>query len=150
MKKRKILTAGIILAVVLAAGAGVYAIGGYGSADDPLISKSYLDQVLLPQLREEFRQEQGGTAKGSFELVTLYDGQTLTGETGCELLLRIGSACVTAEDSPGLVDTSSGSTIDDGAALAKNHLYMVSIRGNGITAVGGTAKLLVSGNYSIG
>lgn len=154
-KKIRIITAAIIL-VIMAAGITVYARSNYGTAEDPLITKSYLDDVMAPQLIEQFRKELdetqgnvGSSGNGSFEVVTLTSGQVLQGEVGCEIMLRIGSASVYADDSPGLVDTSSGTTIDNGAALTANHLYMVTIRDNGIMAGSTTTKVLINGNYSI-
>ncbi len=159
MKKKKIRVISLaVLLVIAAVGITAYARSNYGTENDPLITKSYLDDVLAPELTEQFRFELGeamdnsshsGGGKGSFELVTLSTGQVLQGEIGCEILLRIGSASVYADDSPGLVDTTSGTTVDHGAALAANHLYMVSIAENGIMAGSASTKLLVSGAYSI-
>ena len=91
----------------------------------------------------------GGTAL-SFEVVTLDKGKTLTCDTGCEIMLRIGSASCTASSNPGLVDETGGTTITNGAALQKNHLYMATIAGSGVKAGANGTKLLVRGGYTLG
>ena len=53
-----------------------------------------------------------------------------------------------APDRPGLVDTSSTGELNDGESLEKNHLYMVTISGNGFRAVG-TVKAVIRGDYTV-
>ena len=50
MKKIGIWAAALLLAAALALGAVVFAAQAYSSADDPLISLSYINDVLLPQI----------------------------------------------------------------------------------------------------
>ena len=88
----------------------------------------------------------GGTS--DFEVVTLTSGQKIVGEVGTEILLRLGAATCNASSTPGLVDTTSGTTINNGASLTVNHMYLVSINGNGIKA-SGSATLLVAGSYTV-
>ena len=146
-----IITLTLLCALLL--GVAAYARSSYGSEKDPLITLSYLEEVFLPEVLEEAEALGGGddgssTAKGSFALVTLSDGQVLEGKRGCEVVLRIGSAVAYGADEPVLVDTSAGTELADGKALEKNHLYMITIEGNGLYAKG-TTKLLVSGGYTI-
>ncbi len=157
MSKKKIIT--IVICAVLAFAAlsvFVYAAVSYGSKDDPLITKSYLDEVLQPQLEKDFRAEMEEalanveTASGEdFVVITLTNGQTVTCGVGCEVMLRIGSASALGPDFPVLVDTTSGESVSDGSAMKANHLYMVTIKGNGFKATAGTTKLLIKGDYTI-
>ena len=41
-----------------------------------------------------------------FSVVTLSQGQTLVGDVGCEVMLRIGTAVCGTSDSVGLIDTT--------------------------------------------
>lgn len=91
----------------------------------------------------------GGTGGSVFSVVTLSNGQTLTGEVGCEVMLRVGSATCVSASSPGLIDTTSGGTLNNGSALATNHLYMVTIETRGVRATSGTVKVLVRGSYTV-
>ena len=149
-KKSKIVVCALLALVVI--GASAYAFSSYGSKDDPLITKSYLDDVLAPQLLEEFEARldaSDSAANGSFSVVTLSYGQELTADVGCEIMLRIGSATVSATDTPGLVDTTDGTTLENGLSLTQNHLYMATIAGHSVVAASDTVKLLVSGTYSL-
>ena len=91
----------------------------------------------------------GGTAE-TFAVVTLDKGRTLICDTGCEVMLRIGSASCVASSNPGLVDETAGTTIANGGALQKNHLCMATIAGSGVKAGADGTKLLVRGGYTLG
>lgn len=135
-----------------------------GTEDDPLVTLSYLNDTFLPQMlsRVDERLAAQGLSNGltyqtgqntqsgdSFTVVTLSDGQTLYGEVGCEAMLRVGSAVCVSPSNPGLIDSTSGGVIHNGAALTQNHLYLMTIEGRGIRAGSGTTKLMIRGNYSI-
>ena len=47
----------LILAAVLLGSLGVYALGTFGSESDPLITMSYLEKVLRPELEQQFAAE---------------------------------------------------------------------------------------------
>lgn len=141
MKKRWILRLACLLTVSLLAATCVAAAGSVGSSDDPLVTYSYVNDT--------FKKEVLSEANGGFVLVTMNKGQTLKGQVGTEVMLRVGTAVCTASSAPGLIDTSSASTLDNGAALAKNHLYMMTIEERGVKATAGTVKLLVRGGYTV-
>ena len=103
---------------------------------------------ILLGLGSSYGDEDGGMAL-SFTAVTLAPGQTLYGGAGCEVLLRSGSATCVSEgmSAPGLVDTTGGTTINHGVALAENHLYMMTDQ-RGVRAEEETV-ILVRGKYSI-
>ena len=98
----------------------------------------------------EGSNEPGEYETTTFVVVTLEKGQTLVGKIGCELMLRVGSASCVADSSPGLVDTTAGSTLAGGKALSANHLYMATVDGRGVVAASDTVKVLVRGPYTIG
>ena len=140
-----------------------------GSQTDPLVTKSYLDGPFLEQVKslvnqtvdgrkaeleqalaEVLEQNGGGAAAGNvFTVVTLSKGQTLTGDVGCEVMLRIGTAQCGSPDSVGLIDTTDGTVLADGKALVTNHLYMVTISTRTVTATSGTVKVLARGPYTV-
>ncbi|MGM9661529.1 MAG: hypothetical protein ACI3WR_00360 [Oscillospiraceae bacterium] len=91
----------------------------------------------------------GSYDAATFVVVTLQKGQTLTGRVGCELMLRAGSATCVASSSPGLVDTTAGTTLGSGGALTANHLYMATVDGRGAKATADGVKLLVRGPYTV-
>lgn len=174
MKKWKIAAAAacvcFLCTVAYAANAG-----SAGSSADPLITLSYLNGTFAKQVQtmvdesvaaRKTEMEQaldkllagGGSGQtgtpsqdgGSvFAVVTLSQGQTLVGDVGCEVMLRIGAALCAGQDSVGLIDTTSGGVLVGGEALQTNHLYMVTIGPRGVTASSGTVKVLVRGPYTI-
>lgn len=158
MKKTRIKGIVIGLIILLALGITAYAVTtNYGSEDDPLITKSYLDSVVRPELEKALQAEleealkDARSGSGEFALLTLSNGQRVTGGVGTELVLRIGSANAYAYDSAdvALIDTTSAASLTNGAALTANHLYMVTIRDNGFTATRDNTKVLISGEYAI-
>lgn len=104
---------------------------------------------LLSQLGGNSSDSTGGAAVYFIE-VNLTSGQTLWGCAGCEVMLRAGSAvCLVADGTvPGLIDSTSGGSINNGTALVKDHLYMMPAQ-RGITAQE-DVTLLVRGEYLIG
>ena len=157
MSRRKIITIALcVLAAVAALSAAVYAAVSYGSQDDPLISKSYLDEVLAPQLEADFQAELDAAIadiekqeSGDFVVISLTKGQSVSCGVGCEVMLRIGSAVAQGADYPVLVDSTNGDSVPSGSDLKSTHLYLVTIAGNGFKATAGTTKLLIRGNYTI-
>ena len=164
MKKWKIVC--VVLAVLLLGVTAAYAATAIaaGSQGDPLVTLSYLENIFRPQVERMAQDavtgyedeltdalndaidQRAGTS--TFQVVTLSRGQTLTGRVGCEIMLRVGAAAV-ANGSPGLIDTTDGSTLD-GGELVTNHLYMVTIDTRSVTAAAGTVRLLVRGPYTVG
>ena len=163
MKKWKIAAAAVCVCLLFTA---AYAAGA-GSANDPLVTLSYLNNTFSQKVqtmvndtvdarKTEMEQAlakvlgQGGNGSGNvFTVVTLSKGQSLVGDVGCEVMLRIGTAVCGTSDSVGLIDTTSGSNLGSGGALATNHLYMVTISTRSVTATSNTVKVLARGPYTV-
>lgn len=158
-KTRKIVLAVTIGVLILALGAGIGAIAAssYGTQDDPLVAKSYLDNTLTPKLQQQFQtqldnqvqalEQKISSSGGSFSVVNLSAGQTLSCSGGCEIILRSGNA--SASGSSGLSDVTDGQALSVGSALAANHLCVAASQGDGVYSSSG-AVLLVRGGYTIG
>ena len=91
-----------VLAVLLLAGVTAYAATNYGSKDDPLITKSYLDEVVKPALESDFQTKLDAaaadmlrSAPGEFSRVELGSGRTLRCAAGCQILPVSGSLSTT-------------------------------------------------------
>lgn len=168
MKKWKIAAAAACVCFLLTA---AYAANA-GGADDPLVTLSYLNTTFRNQVQTMVDEtvdtrksemedalskvlEQGGTGTGEggsgsvFSVVTLKQGQILEGDVGCEVMLRIGSAVCGTPGTVGLIDTTTGGNLANGASLDTNHLYMITISTRTVTATSGTAMVLVRGPYTI-
>ena len=92
-----------------------------------------------------------GPATGSdtYVLVTLSKGQSMALEVGCEMMLRVGTVTVNAATAPALINVTTGGSINSGASLEKNHLYMATIPDRTLTPTADTVKLLVRGGYTV-
>ena len=163
MKNRWVLRLTALLLVSCLAMTGVSLAVEPGSASDPLVTLSYLNETFLGQImtkvdqkiaarNSQLLQQSGGTGSTSsaeFTVVTLSSGQTLTGDIGCEVMLRVGTASCVSPSSPGLIDETTAGTLNNGGALVTNHLYMMTIEGRGVKAGSATTKLLVRGSYTV-
>lgn len=147
-----VLSAGLMTTASLAAEAG--------SSGNPLVTLSYLNDTFFNTIMQRVDQKiaertgqaiPGGTSSStaSFTVVTLSQGQTLAGDVGCEVMLRVGSAVCVSPSDPGLIDETTGSTLADGASLVQNHLYMMTIEGRGVRASSATTKVLARGSYTV-
>lgn len=176
MKTRKKWTV-LVSALALAALCAGAAWAAGGGENDPLVTLSYLEQTVLPDVVNQveaksvirqvelekalddkiaqYKLEVAGLAgsgtgsSASYTVVTLSSGQTMSLEVGCEVLLRIGSVKVNAATSPALIDVSAGGSVNNGASLTTNHLYMATISDRTLTPTSATVKLLVRGGYSV-
>ena len=155
-KNRWFLRLLVLLALSGALNVTITAAAEAGSADDPLVTLSYLNETfmdtIMDRVDEKIAQrdgQTGGAAASSFSVVTLTSGQTLVGDIGCEVMLRVGSAVCVAPSSPGLIDETTAGTLNNGGALVQNHLYMMTIEGRGVQATAATTKLLGRGSYTV-
>lgn len=167
--KKRILTIALVVLLMVGVGLGTWAIAtsNYGTSSDPLITLSYLNETLMPQILADFKSEMdkkvvaltvefeaqvreledklsqhaGGDV---FVTLTLRAGQSLTCSEGAEIMLRSGTAEAWSE----LSDLTSGENLPPSGTLAKNHMYVVVSAGGGIGAKN-DAVILVRGTYTV-
>ena len=146
-----------LLAVSCVAMSGVSLAVEPGSATDPLITLSYLNETFMGQIMDRVDQKIAQRNSGlgqsgagvEFSVVTLSKGQVLTGDIGCEVMLRVGSATCVAASTPGLVDETSGSTLSGGGALDPGKNYFVISGGGTVSQVSGEKLYSISGSGTI-
>ena len=163
-KNRWFLRAVVLLALSGILSTTVSLAAEVGSEGDPLVTLSYLNDTFLNTIltkvdqkiaarNSQIAQQLGGQSTSgtaaTFTVVTLSKGQVLTGDIGCEVMLRVGTASCVSPSSPGLIDESAAVTLNNGGALVQNHLYMMTIEGRGVKATAATTKLLVRGTYTV-
>lgn len=173
-KKWTIRAAAFALAAVCLCGGVALAAGG--DQDDPLITLSYLTKTATPDILEQVEEQAdqrqiellqkfnasideykkqapqssgAGSSSATYTVVTLSNGQRLSLGVGCEVMLRVGSAAVSANTSPALIDVSTGGSLNSGGTLTANHLYMATISDRFVTATAETVKLMVRGEYTV-
>ena len=177
LKKKLLIALGVLVAVAFVSGVSILAATTLGTQSDPLVTLSYLTGKFKPQVMSDvsanisaaqaslapsldaqvdrFKADIDSKLAGSsaqqsagFTVITLNKGQSISCSVGTEILLRIGTA--TASGSlPALVDTTAGVTLSDGGALVSNHMYMVSIQGNGLKATASPVRILIRGTYIV-
>ncbi len=152
-----------ILLLMIVTGVAVFAAGDYSSSDDPLVTLSYVNDVLIPQLKSEILAELGtqsststqpsqtSEASGVYEVVHVTIGQQILPTEPCEIILRSGSAvAVTVDAGQGLSDVTGAKELLSGEALTKNH-YVIVPRGDGrgVLVTSNEAYFMVRGGYTI-
>ncbi len=90
----------------------------------------------------------GSIATGGWQLVQVSSGETYKFSVGGMVLLRIGSATCYTPSSPGIIDTTSGTELEGGGSLERNHLYLVTVDERGFTATS-DSKIMVYGSYTV-
>ncbi len=165
------LTAGI-LSLGIAAASIIFAYD-YSTAD-PLISKSYLDSVFLPQLttyidgkltelkttlEEAISQSSANTQAPpaaqitGYEVITLTAGQKLCAkDASLDFILRPGSTAKVYSEIPsnGIADLSSGTELLSEAEIPINAYCLIPrADGRGIIVTSEIAYVMVRGSYEI-
>ena len=164
----------ILVSVTLIGAFSVSATGG--DQTDPLITLSYLTQVVKPELMtkvdekvaaneqallgkvdaaigdysKKMEEALGGTGGdgAAYTVVSLSKDELLCPNAGVEILLRTGTAVISAGSVPVMLDATSGVTVGIGGALQANHLYVVPLEGAVISATE-DCTLLVRGEYVV-
>lgn len=126
-----------------------------GGSDDPLITKSYIDNHVMPALREYIEERLSGASSATtaesavFEVVEADAGQEIICSKGAELILRMGSATVIATEKGGLADTTAGYDLGSGTPMPSNHLLIVPVDdGRGFKAETDVI-VLIKGGYTV-
>ena len=94
-----------------------------GSRADPLITRSYLDETFLPQLRQALTEAAKGGGSDPLLTLTLSAGQGLALRAGEQLLLLSGAARLTALEGEN-VDAAEGRAFTGAADALPGHRYL--------------------------
>ena len=163
--KKKILILTVIAALLLSSATLIWALAnpsadsGAGRQSDPLISVSYIEDVLMPRISTYINQRLAGFDGGAnvpspgfnphFEVVEVRAGQRLMGYAGTEFILRSGAATIIASELGGISDTTSGIDLPHTMQAPHNHLLIIPRsdgRGLNITI---DALVMVRGRYRV-
>ena len=132
---KKIIISLLVVAFMFGALGTVTYLASPGDSDDPIITLSYIEDILKGQL--------------SFTVVNLEKGNVLIGEQGAELVLRMGSARIIATEKGGLADLTAGADLTNGTDMPANHHLVVPVDdGRGIEAQN-KVIVMVKGDYTI-
>ena len=154
MKRRKWTTYLACGALVLATlGGAAIAAGTQGSQTDPLITLSYLNEKVLPDIlkqvdqrveegTKELRERLEKSGQASFEVTEVAKDKAVTLTAGTQFLLRSGAASC----ADGLIDLTTGEAV--WGELLRNHLY-IATGDNLKVAVAEKATIMVLGSYTL-
>lgn len=142
-----------------------------GTADDPVVTKSYVDEQIqkalqggntttataAPGVTASPTTSTSGTGSGqgaadAMEIVDVEPGQTLIASAGAEFIVRAGKAVIYSEDSNGVADLTDGIDLAHGLAAPTNHLLSFPREGRGITVQDGQTLnlvVMVRGGYTL-
>lgn len=118
--KKLAITGGAVLTGVILFCSGVQvgaATGEPGSAEDPLITVSYLEQQMAQ-------------VKGGYECITLKKGDSISLAQGAQIILYTGTASVRES----MIDSTAGTLVNNGKKAEKYHSYLAPADGSGFTA----------------
>jgi hypothetical protein len=118
-----------------------------GSVDDPVVTKSYVDQ----QIQQALATAGGGS---TLTVVEVKPGQTLYGFEGTEFIVRTGKVVAVAGDKgDGLTDITAGKDLRAGSSVDLNHLLLIARSDNrGLrleSKYKGVAHVMVRGKYEL-
>ncbi len=162
MRKMSLRVTAALVAIALATGLWLgqsYAASNAldpGSAQDPLVTRTYVDQEIA-KLKESLSNSGTGTGTGGgtetpgnvLEIVVVPKGQQLTGYEGTEFILRSGTARAVASAAGGLSNLTDGKNIPSGATIPLDNLILFPRSdGRGFRAVS-EIIVLVRGKWSI-
>jgi hypothetical protein len=150
-----------------------------GTADDPVITKSYFDQNSLTEEKVKqivtsviANQSAGGTNSNGSEgsgsnnassngqaintdpitVVQLKTGQTLYAGSGAEFIVRTGKTVAVSNDEDGIPDVTAGKDIAEGAAIGNNHLLVFPKDTRGVKPAPKNTEdiyIMVRGSYQL-
>lgn len=160
--KKPIIIATIVAALAIAVGS-ITVFATQGDKDDPLVTLSYLQKVVTPELEKKVDEavkanseelakqldiaitsyenrvdEKLAQAGAVFQSKELKSGESYTTDVGRELLLVSGSATAVGQ----LVDTTAGGTVSNGGRLTVGHLYVTASADGGMKATADVSMMV--------
>ena len=157
MKKKNLiilLAAGLVLAMaIISIGYGEDC--EPGSIGDPLVTKSYVDNIIsglkdrIAALESGKNNDSGSSVPAGWDVIQVGAGKSLLGGEGTEIVLRSGTASALDNGKDGVSDLTGGADLKGGTSIEKNHLLLVPRHdGRGIFCVS-SCWVMVLGDYEI-
>jgi len=113
-----------------------------GSKEDPVVTKSYVDNQIA-------RLMGSGGSTETYKAIMLTAGQKLIGHEGTEVILRSGEATAIDNGVNGISDVTGAMDLMTGQKVAQNHLLLIprsDVRGIQATT---EIWVMVRGTYTI-
>jgi len=130
------------------------------SAASPLLSLSYLENNVKPNMEKQFATELDekaaslqqsfveaiNTTSGAYQSVSVTKNQKMTMAADCEVVIVSGSASVAENNS--ISDITDGKTIGSGNSLTENHLY-ISLYDGTVVVADSDMQIMVRGTMTV-
>lgn len=168
----KVVTAAIVIGGSVWAGAAfnlqAEGAGVAGTTEDPVVTKSYVDQAIQQALKSggtittpttptapttpSTNDNSASTAAESLNIVDVKPGEILIASAGAEFIVRSGKAVIYSQDKNGVADLTDGVDITNGGTVTNNHLLSFPRDGRGIQVQEGNKYnlvVMVRGGYQI-
>lgn len=143
--------AGLIIGSMITSSAdGLLDTNQPGSVNDPLVSKSYVDERVQELVRQEIKGQTAAGQSAELNIVQLKAGQVLYAGAGTELIVRNGKTVAVSDSNNGIPDVTKGVDIQAGEEIETNHLLIFPAEGRGIkpqSDTSGTIYVMVRGDY---
>lgn len=137
-----------------------------GSANDPVVTKSYVDEAIRQALgggtppvnpgggsNQPVDPGPGKQTNDELKIVQLEKGYLLlAAEKGTELIVRNGKTLGVSDTVDGLADVTDGKDVKNGNVVSNNHLLIAPAAGRGVkpdASVKGTIYVMVRGAYDL-
>jgi hypothetical protein len=134
--------AGLVVGNTVKADSGIVP----GSVDDPVVTKSYVDEQL-----QQLQTGGGGASAATVALkvVSLQAGQSLIALEGTEFIPRAGKLTAIGSAGGGIPDLTGGKDLVNGAAVPLNHLLLFPRSDQRGVKATSNAVLMVRGAYQM-
>lgn len=160
MKKLLLFAAVIVLTFSLGATVNAEQTEGTAHSEDPLVTLSYVNEVLKPQIIAEILQRTGNsvpaisTGTSAYQDIYLESGKMIKLGADCEFIYRGGGAVIittSPKKGDGVSDMSTGLEFFSGKPLESGHVYYASESEaeKYILITGSKAYFTIRGSYEI-
>ncbi len=158
-KLKKVLAILIVSAIL----STVMAYAAPGDNNDPLVTLSYITDVLMPELESQISRKvesevksamsdvEAGTGASSdgFALVNINSDYSIIGDEGTEIVVRSGAGKIVATSQGGVADLTAGVDLADSTDVPLNHHLLIPRSDKRGIKFSSDAIVLVKGTYSV-
>ncbi|MCL2874620.1 MAG: hypothetical protein FWE29_06810 [Defluviitaleaceae bacterium] len=169
MKKRIAILSIIAVSILLMASTIWGSNNQPGSAGDPVVTRSYVDNQIN-QLRELISGTNGGSLSSqardeivsevlnqvaqlsgaTYVPVQAFEGDVIVGLEGTEIILRSGSAVAVVPGGNGITNVTTGRELLNNAAVERDNLLIIPRHdGRGVRVTAEEAWFLIKGGYEV-
>ena len=132
-KINKRLIAFVLICIAVLSVTAVIVIASPGDGNDPLITLSYINDTVIPNLKSYVDEKVASSSSSSnqtqtvvsgsagFSLVNIKANHTVIGDEGTEFVLRMGNGTIVATSNGGVADLTDGTDLADGTPIPANH-----------------------------